>query len=224
MVKPYQTIPIQPQEDPLIPIPANLFPRVTPHPYVAAGADYGGRSPYFLRRRVLTKLIEAQDLLQRSRPDLQLQIFDAYRPIAVQQFMVNYTFAQLKGDRHLTPLETKELWQQVYQFWAVPSEDPATPPPHSTGAAIDLTLITRNGEPVPMGGDIDDIGDYSYPDFYQMSPNPIEQRYHSNRQLLRQAMEQAGFVIHPNEWWHFSYGDQLWAWQTHQAIAHYGRI
>jgi D-alanyl-D-alanine dipeptidase len=36
-------------------------------------------------------------------------------------------------------------------------------------------------------------------------------------------MEVAGFAQHPNEWWHFSHGDQLWAWRQQQPIAHYGR-
>ena len=26
-------------------------------------------------------------------------------------------------------------------------------------------------------------------------------------------MTKFGFAQHPNEWWHFSYGDQLWAWK-----------
>jgi D-alanyl-D-alanine dipeptidase len=41
-------------------------------------------------------------------------------------------------------------------------------------------------------------------------------------------MTQAGFERHPQEWWHFSLGDQLWAWQRQQqtgelVMAHYGR-
>lgn len=35
-------------------------------------------------------------------------------------------------------------------------------------------------------------------------------------------MNQAGFVQHPNEWWHFSYGDQLWCWISNQNNAIYG--
>jgi D-alanyl-D-alanine dipeptidase len=30
-------------------------------------------------------------------------------------------------------------------------------------------------------------------------------------------------VRHPNEWWHFSHGDQLWAWRSGRAAALYGR-
>jgi D-alanyl-D-alanine dipeptidase len=43
-------------------------------------------------------------------------------------------------------------------------------------------------------------------------------------------MTAAGFRRHPQEWWHFSLGDQLWAWLIDQetgegaALAHYGRV
>ena len=37
-------------------------------------------------------------------------------------------------------------------------------------------------------------------------------------------MTKFGFAQHPNEWWHFSYGDQLWAWKNNKANALYGKI
>jgi len=37
-------------------------------------------------------------------------------------------------------------------------------------------------------------------------------------------MTKFGFAQHPNEWWHFSYGDQLWAWKNKKANAIYGII
>ena len=48
------------------------------------------------------------------------------------------------------------------------------------------------------------------------------QVFQNRRSLLFSVMEQAGFVQHPNEWWHFSYGDQLWAWTSNQGISIYG--
>ena len=56
------------------------------------------------------------------------------------------------------------------------------------------------------------------------------QVFHERRELLRSVMEEAGFQRHPIEWWHFSYGDQLWAHFTQQQApdtvldAMYGRI
>jgi len=44
------------------------------------------------------------------------------------------------------------------------------------------------------------------------------------RNLLKDVMLSSGFSQHPNEWWHFSYGDQLWAWQNDYKEAIYGRV
>ena len=48
--------------------------------------------------------------------------------------------------------------------------------------------------------------------------------WNSRRNLLREVMNKFGFAQHPNEWWHFSYGDQLWAWKNKKANALYGKI
>ena len=37
-------------------------------------------------------------------------------------------------------------------------------------------------------------------------------------------MRSAGFVRHPNEWWHFSHGDQLWAWSVKAEQALYASV
>jgi D-alanyl-D-alanine dipeptidase len=43
-------------------------------------------------------------------------------------------------------------------------------------------------------------------------------------------MVNAGFQPHPNEWWHFCLGDQMWAWLVNQqdpakgARARYGTV
>ncbi|MEL6261581.1 MAG: M15 family metallopeptidase [Cyanobacteria bacterium J06626_6] len=218
-MKPYQSIPIQDCGEPLVPIPLTQFAVTTPHPYKALGAPYGDRSPYFLREGVLAKLIEAQRQLQMQYPGWQLEIFDAYRPIPVQQFMVDYTFAQLVTAAGLvpdalTPAERSRIQAQVIQFWAVPSADPRTPPPHSTGSAVDLTLRTAAGETINMGSPIDEASPRSYPNHFAKCSEPAAQKAHHYRSLLAAVMVGAGFRQHPNEWWHFSVGDQLWAWQT----------
>ena len=48
--------------------------------------------------------------------------------------------------------------------------------------------------------------------------------FNNRRNLLKEIMILFGFVQHPNEWWHFSYGDQLWAWKNKKANALYGKI
>lgn len=234
-MKPYQQIPILECGEPLVPIPLEMFAVELPHPYQQLGAPYGERSPYHLRQSVLNSLIQAQNQLQVKHPNWCIQIFDAYRPVAVQQFMVDYTFAEVVKAQGLNPSELslaqrQVIWEQVYQFWAVPSLEDSCPPPHSTGAAVDITLVDSTGQTVNMGSAIDELSTRSHPDYFAASTNPVEQQYHSQRQLLWDVMRYSGFRRHPGEWWHFSKGDQMWAWLTFQehpgdpAFAHYGRV
>jgi zinc D-Ala-D-Ala dipeptidase len=233
-MKAYRQVPIQECGEPLVAIPLRLFAVETPHPYIKCGADYEGKSPYYLRQGVLDRVIQAQERLQQLQPGWKLQIFDAYRPVEVQQYMVDYTFREAVTRRgldvaQLSPTESDQIWQDVYQIWAVPSFDLDTPPPHSTGAAIDLTLVDEHGIPVDMGSLIDEMSPRSYPEHFATTNDPIKQQYHRHRQLLEKTMHSAGFIRHPAEWWHFSIGDQLWAWLNNQADpehplqAYYGR-
>lgn len=228
-MKPYQQVPVRECAEPLVKIPITAFAVESPHPYVKLGAPYGDKSPYYLREGVLQRLLFAQEQLQQQRPQWRIQIFDAYRPIAVQQFMVDYTLEQITRQEGLelealTQAQRHAILERVYQFWAVPSLDPASPPPHSTGAAIDVTLVDAQGEVIDMGSLIDEMSPRSYPDHYATTIDSSEQaseqalkqnnriQFHQNRLLLRHIMLSAGFEQHPKEWWHFSYGDQLWAW------------
>lgn len=233
-MKPYQTIPIDDCGEPLVPIPTDTFIWLTPHPYAMLGAPYGERSPFFVRQGVLNRLHRAADYLAIARPGWRILIFDAYRPIPVQQFMVDYSVQQLLDERQLqrdrlTPSEQQRILEEVYQFWALPSSDPKTPPPHSTGAAVDLTLMDDTGTEVEMGSPIDEMSPRSHPDYFVKNSDAASTRYQAHRQLLSQSMRKAGFCQHPNEWWHFSWGDQSWAWQQREqgidsaAIARYGR-
>ncbi|PSN20067.1 D-alanyl-D-alanine dipeptidase [filamentous cyanobacterium CCP5] len=216
-MKPYHQMPIRECHEPLVAIPLDRFAVVSPHPYEELGAPYGEKSPYFLRQGVLESLIQAQKGLQAQHPGWRIQIFDAYRPVAVQQFMVDHAFQELLSIKGvalpaLSPDERQALSQEVHKFWAPPSPDPATPPPHSTGAAIDVTLVDQHRNPVDMGSPIDEISSRSLPDYFASDSNPEAQQWHRHRCLLNSVMTAAGFRRHPYEWWHFSQGDQLWAW------------
>jgi D-alanyl-D-alanine dipeptidase len=234
MMKPYQRVVIEECGEPLVPIPLEQFAVVTPHPYQVLGATYGDRSPYWLRQSIVHALQTAQHQLQHIHSDWRLQIFDAYRPIAVQEFMVNHTAQTLAQQRGQTlsamaDAAKQALLDEVYQFWALPSHDPKTPPPHSTGAAIDLTLMDEAGNAVDMGSPIDEVSPRSYPNYFESVKDTDSQTMHRHRGLLRDCMIAAGFQQHPNEWWHFSQGDQMWAWLTAQScndlhVARYGRV
>ncbi len=44
--------------------------------------------------------------------------------------------------------------------------DLATPPPHSTGAAVDITLVDAAGKAVFMGSPIDELSERSHPAYF----------------------------------------------------------
>ncbi len=235
MTRPWTTIPIHDDGEPLIPLPPELL-RLEPHPYQALGAPYGETgSPFQLRSGVVARLLEAQRNLRCHHPSWRLAIFDAWRPVGVQAYMVRHAIRSTCLERGLDPDRTgpghDAVIAEVGRFWAPPSTDPAAPPPHSTGAAVDLTLADSDRAALEMGGAIDAIAPESEPDHYAGSAAPGAlgagqpegaSHWHRRRLLLRQVMEDAGFAQHPNEWWHFSHGDQLWAWRRRQPRALYG--
>jgi D-alanyl-D-alanine dipeptidase len=116
----------------------------------------------------------------------------------------------------------ERLAATVFMFWGVPSDDPRTPPPHSTGAAIDLSLQDEAGVEVDMGCPIDEATERAWPNYYAEADAPELRSIHAARQLLNDAMASAGFVRHGNEWWHFSLGDQMAALAKGEPFAIYG--
>lgn len=214
--------------------PMGLFAFEEPHAYTAAGAPYDGRNPYVLRSGVADRLKIAQGALEAKRPGWRIKVFDGYRPLAVQSFMVAYTFRELAKEtgKDIAGLDTEEkekILNKVYRIWSPPNQDRATPPPHSTGGAIDCTLVDDAGLDAEMGSPIDLNSDLSNPDFFAGKPDALSREIHENRTLLDEAMRAGDFARHPAEWWHFSYGDQLWAWlknakESTGATAIYGRV
>ena len=234
-MRPWSPVPIHDCGEPLLPLPAELL-RLQPHPYVTAGAPYGlDACPFRLRQGVIERLLQAQRSLQQRSPACRLAIFDAWRPLAVQRFMVAHAIAEECRQRGVDPQKPgpalDAVEQEVGRFWAPPSDDPATPPPHSTGAAVDLTLASSDGETLDLGSPIDSIGPVSEPDHFaavaRAATDPLLRAqatlFQQRRDLLAAVMLEAGFAQHPNEWWHYSHGDQLWAWRTGHAQAIYGR-
>jgi D-alanyl-D-alanine dipeptidase len=130
-------------------------------------------------------------------------------------------------------LELEEQFREVERFWAAPTVSVDSPSPHSTGAAVDLTIrFVRSGEHLYMGSIFDDVTEIAYSDYFERSHLPHEvnggeEPYSSvearlNRRLLYWVMEEAAFANNPNEWWHFSWGDQMWAKLSDESAAKFG--
>ena len=138
----------------------------------------------FLRSYAAAKLQNAAGELQKVRPGWRLLVLDALRPKSVQQVL----WAAVVG----TP-------KQPYVA------NPAKGSIHNYGFAVDVTLLDSAGVEVDMGTPFDDFSPMAEPrkegEFLKKGSLSTTQLH--NRRLLRAAMEQAGFIQLPLEWWHF---------------------
>lgn len=201
--------------EPLVAIPEAPFARPHRHRYQSLGAPYGHHSPFHLREQVLGMLVSAADLLTQLRPGYKLHIFDAFRPLTAQRYMfkraVMLAGRKLQLPARMTSEERELALVEAQKLWAFPNRNPLRPPPHSTGAALDVTIVDPQGRRLPMGSRFDERSERILPNYYAAARTRDGIEYHCNRVLLRMVMEGAGFRRLPGEWWHFSYGDQVWA-------------
>lgn len=185
----------------------------------------GGAIPDLLARRsVGEKLVRINAILGLA--DLELYVFDAWRPNAVQSYFHDVWMpAEIK--RHRPDLAGGALIEEVERYWAAPSSDENSPAPHATGAALDLTIRWIGSDQLWMGSIFDDVTELAHRDrFETMTSHAFcfsDDEARANRRLLHWAMTEVGFAGHPDEWWHFSWGDQLWSALSGVDAAHYGQ-
>lgn len=136
-----------------------------------------------LRGSVAQRLSKVQEIVEKM--GLGLKVYDCYRPLSV----------------------TKQMWA------ALPDEryvaNPARGSRHNRGAAVDLTLVDRNGRELPMPTAFDDFTEKAYRDYRGGS---LQAR--KNSELLEKVMKQQGFVPLVTEWWHFDAED----WQKFSLL------
>ncbi len=227
-MKIWNKIPIKDNGEKLIAIPSYLK-FLDPHPYSHLGAPYKDKTSIWkLREEVVNRLVKVHDYLI-SKSSFNLLIYDSWRPLEVQEFMFKRAILLEceKSDIDISFENIKSypsILKKVEKFWAYPSYDTRCPPPHSTGGALDVCLLDKDGNLVEMGSMVDQMDETSKPFFYANIKNEEAIIWNSRRNLLREIMTKFGFAQHPNEWWHFSYGDQLWAWKNKKANALYGKI
>ena len=160
---------------------------------------YGELDCAWLHREAAAGLDAVVAYLRTQHPGHTLLVLDALRPHRVQQ----------------------TLWQ-----WLAGTDlqhylaDPGLGSIHSFGMAVDVTLLDREGIELDMGTGFDDLTIRSHPQYEQkhLSEGSLSVLHVRNRQILRQAMLQSGFLGIPTEWWHFDFGDRIQVRQTYLRI------
>ena len=93
----------------------------------------------------------------------------------------------------------KVLWKRVPDPRYV--ADPAVGSKHNRGAAVDVALVDKRGKPVALPTKFDEFSEAAHRDRALAGPAGQEAK------RLATAMEAAGFVGLPTEWWHFDAPD-----------------
>ena len=196
------------------------------HPILSVPQYYqqgipGALPECFVRQQVARRLERAAALLPAG---WQLVVWDGWRPVKVQEFLFQrFASALISSQPQLSPQEQIEL---VSTYVAAPSAAACCPSPHLTGGAVDVTLRDDSGHDVAMGTEFDEFSEKAHTRFYEekQNLNLQEQQYLHNRRILYWVMREAGFSNYANEWWHFDYGNQLWAAREHKPQAFYGPV
>lgn len=194
-----QRLPVEDNGEPLVPL--------------------SGRSPVLLDHRLgvdhllRASVADALDRAGASLPDgLQLLVVEGYRsPQRQQQCWESERETVARAHPLATAAEVDRLTSLVV---ANPSNNNSGG--HQTGGAVDLTLADHDGNELWMGTDVQA--------FTSATPTQaaVDAEVDERRRVLRAAMESAGFVNYPGEWWHYARGDRLWAAYKRLPKAHYG--
>jgi zinc D-Ala-D-Ala dipeptidase len=130
------------------------------------------------RPEVASGLAAAQAFLRRYQ--FGLKIWDAYRPVAVQE----------------------KLWHAARNSDYVANPQIGVGSLHSWGIAVDATLVDTWNRPVRMPSDFDDFTPAAM--WRYVGPH-ADVRAHVH--LLQRAMRNGGFWGLRTEWWHFTIAD-----------------
>lgn len=140
----------------------------------------------FLRPEVAKAIVVAHKKLQEQ--GLGLKMYDCFRPRPIQWKLWNKT----PDPRYVS--------------------DPRKGSMHNRGAAVDLTIVDKNGKELDMGTDFDFFGRRAYQTFTDLPQDIL-----ANRKLLRETLAEVGFRHIRTEWWHYAFtkkryalSDMLW--------------
>ncbi len=169
----------------------------------------------YLRQGVADKLLE----IQKDLKNYKFKIWDGYRSRDEQNNIYQKYWHELLS---FYPSWDKEKLKLEVGKFVTEANDDKRIPPHTTGGAVDLTLVDKNGQELNMGTAFDYFGPEAAAWYFD--DDEINQEIRQNRRLLREAMVAVGFRQDPDEWWHYDYGNQLWAATLGKTWAIYGEM
>lgn len=136
-----------------------------------------------------------------DEPRAFLQRAAAEALVRVQQKLANYRLGLLIHDAYRPWYVTKMFWDATPDQQKMFVANPARGSRHNRGGAVDVALYDRKtDQPVAMISDYDEFSPRAYSDY--LGGTSLERW---QRDLLRILMEEQGFTVYSEEWWHFDY-------------------
>ncbi len=164
--------------------------------YIRANPNY---QAVYVRSSVAKRLNRAAQYLPGR---FKLVLRAGHRPVAVQlKLLQSLVDEYTRKHPGATP---EEALEHARTFVSDPS---LKLPPHCCGAAVDVDV--RDAETdllMDFGCQINTDSEIAF-----LHSDKISKQQRQNRMMLLEAMLRAGFASLPSEWWHYSYGDQNWA-------------
>jgi len=148
----------------------------------ATSNNFIGKAVYpearaFLQREAAQALVRVNAKMKKY--GYGIVVYDGYRPWSI----------------------TKLFWQVTPKSKRIYVANPKEGSKHNRGCAVDVSLYRcSTGEPVNMISEFDDMSEHAHVDFKGGTTD--QQKL---RDLLIATMQDEGFTVLPNEWWHFDY-------------------
>lgn len=209
---------IQENNEKLVRIQENQHPRIFTKSIYYSQHVPNSLKDIYLREATYKKVMQAIELLPEQYSFI---LFDGYRPIQVQQYLFNHYYEEM---RKVYPHFTEnEILGETLKYVAFPTMNDDRPAPHLTGGAVDLTLGDQEGNPLNMGTDFDEMHESSATDYFEAHPG-VNDEARKNRRILYNCMREVGFTNYSAEWWHYDYGNFMWAKRLAKEYAIYGAL
>ena len=172
------------------------------------------KKPVYLRKTVYEKLkIFVEEM---KKYNLKIKLYDAYRSLDDQLNSWNKRLEETK--KEFKDLSEEQIEMKTKLKVANP-KDLENVGGHQTGGAIDITLVDENGNELDMGTKYEEYNEKTLTHSKNIT---IIQR--KNREMLLNGVKKLEFVNFPAEWWHFCYGDKMWAAYKYKKFCFYGYI
>ncbi|WP_282159888.1 M15 family metallopeptidase [Ulvibacterium marinum] len=167
---------------------------------------------YLTREDIIEKIGRISKTLDKQ--DKTLIIRSAWRSFEHQQLLWETTFASFKK-KH--PEKSDDNIKQIISYFIAPP----TKSMHMTGGAVDALIYDRIKDCVMDFGTNNgleiNLSKKCYPYYPDIGPEAKK-----NRELLIGLFEDEDFVCDLKEYWHFDYGDVVWAIEKEKEYAIYG--